>query len=333
MFTKRSFTAFISYRENRSIVNALPAERINIMAITIEEKIQQLKAEKDAVILAHYYVPAEVQAIADHVGDSYALAKIATSAPQKVICFAGVSFMGESAKVLNPEKTVLMPDITADCPMAHMVTPQEIMDMRAKYDDLAVVCYINSMAEIKQYADVCVTSSNAVKIVSSLPQKNIFFIPDRNLGQFLAEKMPEKNFIFNDGHCPIHVRIKEEHILKAKSEHPGVKVLAHPECTPDVLQHADYIGSTSGIIDFATASADTEFIIATETGVFYELEKRNPGTKFYPVMDQQLCEGMKKVTLEKIAASLETMSPVMELTAEEIEKSHAPLQKMLELAK
>lgn len=301
--------------------------------VSIEEKIAQLKAEKDAVILAHYYVPAEVQAIADHVGDSYALAKIATAAPQKVICFAGVSFMGESAKVLNPEKTVLMPDITADCPMAHMVTPQEILDMRAKYDDLAVVCYINSMAEIKQYADVCVTSSNAVKIVSALPQKNIFFIPDRNLGQFLAAKMPEKNFIFNEGHCPVHVRIKESHILDAKAAHPGLKVLAHPECTPDVLQHADYIGSTAGIIDFASASADMEFIIATETGVFYELEKRNPGKKFFPVMDQQLCEGMKKVTLEKIAAALETMSPAMELSDDEISKSNAPLQKMLELAK
>ena len=172
--------------------------------MTIREEIEQLKKEKDAVILAHYYVSPEVQEIADYVGDSFYLSKVAVGLKEKTIVFCGVSFMGESAKILNPEKTVLMPDMAADCPMAHMASAETIEKIRSEYDDLAVVCYINSTAELKRHSDVCVTSSNAVKIVKSLPNKNIFFIPDRNLAHYIAGLVPEKNFIYNEGFCVVH---------------------------------------------------------------------------------------------------------------------------------
>lgn len=301
--------------------------------MSTEEKIQQLKKERDAVILAHYYVPDEVQAVADYIGDSYGLAKIATTIPQKTICFAGVTFMSESAKILNPDKTVLVPEPLADCPMAHMVDPDDILAVREKYDDLAVVCYINSTAEIKEYSDVIVTSSNALKIVSKLPEKNIFFIPDENLGRYIAKQLPEKNFIFNDGFCHVHTSITRENVEKAKEAHPGIKVLAHPECKEDVLELADYIGSTSGIINFATECDDKEFLICTELGVLFDMKRKNPGKKFYSVGHRQFCPNMKRITLDKIVNALETMSPTMEIGDEAREKATAPLERMLELAK
>ena len=214
-------------------------------------RIEQLKQEKDVAIVAHYYVDGQVQDIADYVGDSFALSKIATIVPQKNILFCGVLFMGESAKTLNPKKTVMMPDLSADCPMAHMVTVEDILDVKEKYPDVAVVCYVNSTAEIKAYSDVCVTSSNAVKVVKALPNKDIFFVPDNNLAHFVAKQTPDKNFIFNDGYCHVHKKITTQHIADAKKRHPGVKVLTHPECTEDVLAVSDFIGSTAEIIDYA----------------------------------------------------------------------------------
>ena len=195
----------------------------------MKEKILQLKKEKNAVILAHYYAPAEAQEVADYVGDSFYLAKIAKKSTADIIVFCGVSFMGESAKILNPNKKVLMPDLTADCPMAHMVKPGQIQKMREKYEDLAVVCYINSTAELKCQSDVCVTSSNAIKIVRALPNKNIFFIPDRNLGRYVASQVPEKNIIINSGYCPIHASITKEQLLAEKEKHPNAPILIHPE--------------------------------------------------------------------------------------------------------
>lgn len=297
------------------------------------KKIEELKKEKDAVILAHYYVNDEVQQVADYIGDSYNLSKLATEVPQQTICFAGVNFMGESAKILNPEKTVLLPEPEADCPMAHMAQISAIKKIKAEHEDLAVVCYINSTAELKQYADVCVTSSNALKIVKALPNKNIYFIPDQNLGRYIAQQVPEKHFIFNDGHCPIHTRITAEAVRKAKAQRPDAEVLAHPECTADVLALADYIGSTSGIIDQAAKSSAEEFLICTEIGVFYELKRQNPDKAFYPVMDCQICEDMKKITLEKIADCLETGSSAVTLSEQERTAANAPLLQMLALAK
>lgn len=298
----------------------------------MKEKIEQLKKEKNAVILAHYYVPKEVQEVADFVGDSYYLAKKARETEAEIIVFAGVSFMGESAKILNPTKKVLLPDAEADCAMAHMASAKKVQEMREKYEDLAVVCYINSTAALKTVSDVCVTSSNAVKIVKALPNKNIFFIPDENLGRHIAEKLPDKHFIFNDGFCHVHKSIHKEDILKAKEVHPEAMVLAHPECTPDTLSVADFIGSTSQIIDYATSSEKTSFIICTEMGIFYELMQKNPEKKFYSVGHRQFCPNMKKVNLENVLESLEKMAPEIELDEELRESARKPLKRMLELA-
>ncbi len=296
------------------------------------QKIEQLKKEKDVVILAHYYVDGEVQQIADYVGDSYYLAKLATKVKEKSILFCGVSFMGESAKILNPEKKVVMADQCADCPMAHMVTPERIAEVREQYEDVAVVCYVNSTAEIKAVSDVCVTSSNAIRVVSRMDAKNIFFVPDNNLGRYVAEKLPEKNFIFNDGFCHVHKSITLDNVLEAKKARPEAVVLTHPECTMDVLEVSDFIGSTSEIIDYATKSDAKEFLICTEMGVFFELMQKNPDKKFYSVGHRQFCPNMKLVTLDKVVDALETMEPEVILTEDLMEKAFLPLQKMLELA-
>ena len=299
---------------------------------TLVEEIKQLKKEKDAVILAHYYVNDEVQEIADYIGDSYYLAKVAVGLKEKTIVFAGVKFMGESAKILNPDKTVLMPDEKADCPMAHMAEIERIEEVRREYDDVAVVCYINSTTELKMHSDVCVTSANAMKIVKALPNKNIFFIPDENLGRYIAEKVPEKNFIFNDGYCHVHKAVTADMIKRAKESHPEAEVLIHPECTLAVLELADYIGSTSGIIDYATKSDKKEFIISTELGVLYQLKKNNPDKTFYAAGSVQICPNMKKVTLEKVRNCLRDNTGVVEVSDDTRTRSLVPLQRMLELA-
>lgn len=301
--------------------------------MAIQDTINRLKKEKNAVILAHYYVDEEVQDVADYVGDSFYLAKLATQVEQDIIVFAGVEFMGESAKLLNPSKRVFMPDATADCPMAHMASTEEIARVKAEYPDLAVVCYVNSTAELKAMSDVCVTSSNAVKIVRNLPNKNIYFIPDRNLGRFVAEKVPEKNIILNNGFCPRHVALTEEMVLTAKEKHPNAPLAAHPECTEDLLRHADYIGSTSGIIDFVVGSDKDEFIIATVDGVFGEIKKKAPGKKLYTLKEDQICVNMKKVTLEKIADVLENETNEVFVDETLAERAMLPLERMLELAK
>lgn len=297
------------------------------------EEIKALKKEKNAVILAHYYVRPEVQAIADYIGDSFYLSKIAVNLKEDTIVFCGVSFMGESAKILNPDKKVLMPDMNADCAMAHMADKKTIEMMRKKYDDLAVVCYINSTAELKTYSDVCVTSANAIKIVKALPNKNIFFIPDRNLAHYISTLVPEKNFVFNDGYCPIHAQIQTEQIKKAKEKHPEALVLTHPECTEAVVAMSDYIGSTSGIIKYATESQDKEFIICTEEGVLYELEQKNPDKKFYFTESRPVCHDMKAITLDKILHVLQTCENEVQVSDVLRTQSKMPLERMLELGK
>ena len=277
--------------------------------MSIVSDIEKLKKEKNAVILAHYYVDEDVQDIADYIGDSFYLSKVATKVDQDRIIFAGVEFMGESAKILNPDKRVFMPDMNADCPMAHMADKAEILKLRAEYDDLAVVCYINSTAELKKYSDVCVTSSNAVKIVKNLPNKNIFFIPDRNLGHFVAKQCPDKNFIFNNGCCPRHVVI-----------------------TKEMVELADYVGSTSGIIDYVVDTEADEFIIGTVDGVFNEIRKKSPDKKLYTVKPDQVCVNMKKVTLEKVLDVLENDTNEVFVDKELADHAMKPLNKMLELA-
>ena len=300
--------------------------------MTKQEEIKQLKLEKDAVLLAHYYVPAEVQEIADYVGDSFYLSKVASKLTNKVLVFCGVSFMGESGKLLNPDKAVLMPDASADCPMAHMVTKAEIDDVRARYEDLAVVCYINSTAEIKSWSDVCVTSANAVQIVKKLPNQNNLFIPAKNLGRYVAEQVPENNVMLVKGYCPVHEEMKAKEIQELKQLHPLAEVLAHPECNASVLSIADYIGSTTGILKQAAASNAKEFIIATEIGVRYELEKQNPKKTFYFPKTEPVCMDMKKITLDGILHVLRTGENGAAVASNIAEPSKATLNRMLELA-
>lgn len=226
-----------------------------------------------------------------------------------------------------------MPDAAADCPMAHMVTRKEVDEARRTYEDLAVVCYINSTAEIKSWADVCVTSANAVSIVRNLPNKNILFIPDKNLGRFVAEQVPEKNVLLVKGYCPIHEAIQVQELKKLAEEHPKAEILVHPECRSEVIRIADYVGSTSGIIKYATASEKKEFIIGTETGVRYELERQNPGKQFYFPETEPVCRDMKLITLEKVLHVLKTGENRASVNPEQAEAAGRTLTRMLELAK
>jgi len=293
----------------------------------------QLKQEKNAVILAHYYAPDEIQQIADDTGDSFYLAKAARSSDADIIVFCGVSFMGESAKILNPDKKVLMPDLRADCAMAHMVAKGKIEEMRKKYEDLAVVCYINSTAELKCQSDVCVTSSNAIKIVKALPNKNIFFIPDRNLGRYVASQVPEKNIIINDGCCPIHATITKEQLLEQKEQHPNAPILIHPECEPELLELSDFIGSTAELIDYVASSPLDEFIICTEDGVDYKLVTDNPCKKFFYPNPRPCCADMKLNTLENILSVLEKEDREVFVDETVAKKAWKPLDRMLELGR
>lgn len=294
------------------------------------EEIKKLKKEKNAILLGHYYLNGDVQEICDFVGDSYYLAKIAKESKENTIVFCGVNFMGESAKIINPNKKILMPDLNADCPMAHMVSKEYILKIKEEYEDVAVVCYINSTANIKQYSDVCVTSSNAVNIINKLPNKNILFIPDENLGRYCASQVKDKNFIYNEGYCPIHQKITLDNLLNLKEKYPNALVLSHPECTKDILDNSDYIGSTSGILNYATNSDNKQFIIATEDGILYKLKQNNKDKEF--ISTNQVCPDMKKVTIEKIYDCLlnETNEIILDKTTEV--KSRAMLDLMLKLA-
>ena len=300
----------------------------------IVSQIQALKQQRHADILAHYYVPDEVQAIADYIGDSHYLSELATSIDAQTLVLCGVRFMGESAKILNPGKTVLLPDQQADCPMAHMAQVEAIEQIRAQYgSDVAVVCYINSTAALKCHADVCVTSSNAQKVVAALPQPYIYFIPDANLGRHIASQLPQKHFLFNRGHCPIHVRITAQDVQAQKARYPDALVLVHPECVPEVTALADYVGSTSGIIDFATASAARRFIVCTEVGVCCELRRKNPHKQFFPARDDQVCADMKRITLQKVYEALRTGTVCVEVDEATRAAAHAPLSRMLTLSR
>lgn len=301
---------------------------------TKRETIEKLKKEKNAVILAHYYAPPEVQEIADYIGDSFYLSKLAVKLTNPVLVFCGVSFMGESAKLLNPGKTVLMPDASADCPMAHMVEQSVIDEARARYEDLAVVCYVNSTAEIKSWSDVCVTSANAVKIVRNLPNQHILFIPDRNLGHFVAEQVPEKHFLYNEGYCPRHEFMSADEVRVLKDAHPQAQILVHPECNNAITAMADYIGSTSGIINYAKEHTDCqEFIIGTVSGVIYKLQESRPDARFYFPATRPSCQDMEWITLDQVIHVLKTGENAVAMPPESIaEQAKQTLTRMLELA-
>ena len=326
-------TPVLTHLELNGTMYQIQKRVIYVNSINYLREITKLKEEKDVLILAHYYVHGDVQDVADYVGDSYYLSQIALEAKQDTILFCGVNFMAESAKILSPSKTIITPAIEADCPMAHMITPYEIEQVRAQYDDLAVVCYINSTAQIKALSDVCVTSANAVKIVQNLEEKNIFFVPDKNLGRYVASKVPSKNFIFNHGFCYVHDDLCRHHIKQMLEQIPDAKILAHPECSFAILELADYIGSTSGILDYASKSSHDKFIICTEVGIFHQLIKDNPNKQFYVASDKQVCTNMKKITLDRVYDALVSLSPEVHVDAQVSQQASAALKKMHLLAK
>lgn len=301
--------------------------------MSIKDEINKLKKEKNAVILAHYYTRNEVQEVADYIGDSYYLSEKAQELKEDIIIMCGVYFMGESVKLLNPNKKILIPDMNSDCPMAHMVTLKQIDEMRKKYDDLAVVCYVNSTAEIKSKSDICVTSANAVKIVEKLENRNVFFIPDKHLGSHVATKVKDKNIILNDGYCPIHHTLLKEDVELLKERYPQAKVLIHPECRDEVVQLGDFVGSTSGIINYVNKSENSEFIICTELGILYELESGNPDKKFYYPEPKMECLDMKKITLDNIYKTLSEEDNEIIIESNIQVEGIKPLKKMLQLGR
>ncbi len=296
---------------------------------TTQEQIMKLKQERNAVILAHLYQHGEVQDIADFVGDSFELSRKAREAQGDVIVFCGVYFMAESAKILNPQKTVLLPVLSAGCPMADMVTPEDVLQLRAQYLEAAVVCYVNSSAAVKAVSDICCTSSNAVRIVQSLPNRQIIFVPDRNLGHFVAHHTPDKEIIPFAGFCPTHERVGVADVEAARAAAPGAPVLVHPECPPAVVDAADYAGSTAQILDFVGKSNQNEFVIGTEQGILHRLQKLYPQKKFWLLSPRLFCVNMKKTGLDDVLHALETMTNAIDLDEETIRQAGQCLDRML----
>ena len=296
----------------------------------IQDRIRELAVEKDVVILAHNYQTPEVQDIADIVGDSLVLAMKATEAPQSTILFCGVDFMAESAKALSPEKRVIHPVPGSRCPMAHMVDGESLREFRVSYPGVPVVAYVNTTAETKAEVDICCTSANAVKVVASMEGDKVIFVPDSNLGQYVQSELPEKEIILWPGYCHVHNDITVEQIARKKDEHPEALVLAHPECTMDVINVADKVASTEGMIRYARESPAREFIIGTEEGLVYRMRKEIPNKVFIP-LETAVCPNMKKIGIEDVLKALEEMGPTVELDEDIIERNRPPLERMLSL--
>jgi len=271
----------------------------------LQKKIAILKKQRHAVILAHNYQRPEVQDIADFTGDSLELSRVAVDVKAEVVVFCGVHFMAETASILNPHKKILLPVKEAGCPMADMITLAGLRRLKKKYPGAPVVCYVNSSAAVKAESDICCTSSNAMAVVASLPQKQVVFVPDQNLGRYIQEKLPQKEMILWQGFCPTHIRVSEEEILAAKKRYPKAHFLSHPECPERLLRHADYIGSTSGMLRYVQTSKAREFIVGTENGMIYRLQQDTPRKKFYPASEHFICADMKLTTLGWVAHSLE----------------------------
>ena len=291
--------------------------------------IQNLKEKRNAVILAHLYQWPEVQDIADFVGDSLDLSRKARDTGADVIVFCGVWFMAETAKIISPEKTVLLPEPDAGCPMADMVTQEDVELLRKEHPGAAVVCYVNSSAEVKAVSDICCTSSNAIRVVGSLKEKEIIFVPDRNLGHYVSRFFPEKRFILFDGFCPTHNKITVTDMEQVRAAHPDTPILVHPECVPEVVNRADFTGSTAQIIDHAVNSGSAEFIIGTEIGVLHRLQKLCPGKRFYSLHAAMVCPNMKKTTPLSVYDALDKMQYKIELDAQVIKKASVSLARML----
>jgi quinolinate synthase len=296
------------------------------------ERIGDLKEQRQAVILAHNYQAGEVQDIADFVGDSLDLSQTAARTEAKVIVFCGVHFMAETASILSPDKTVLLPDINAGCPMANMVTASQLRDKKRELAHVSTVCYVNSSAEVKAESDICCTSANAVRVVESLDSDEILFVPDQYLGHYVSTKTDKKLTLW-PGYCPTHVRIIPEDIVKLRQGYPQAKVIVHPECRPEVINLADEVLSTSGMIGFARRTDAEVIIVGTEIGILHRLRKETPAKRFLPASERAVCPNMKKINLEKILWSLEELSPEVKVPEEIRLKAKLAVDRMLAIGR
>lgn len=300
--------------------------------MNLKEEILRLKKEKNALILAHLYEREEIQEVADIVGDSYFLSKKAKESTKDVIVFCGVKFMAESAKILSPNKKVLIPVNDTTCPMADMATVEKLKAMKLENPNAKVVTYINSNGDIKALSDVCVTSSSAKEILNNIEEEEIIFLPDRNLGGYLQENIPNKKFILYDGFCPVHERIEKEEVLRLKSEYQNFKVLVHPECSKKVRDLGDFIGSTSEIIEYSVKDESKGFIVVTEEGVLYQMKTKNPNKTFITIESGMICPNMKKISLDSVYNCLLNEEFEVNIEEELRVKAHRSLENMHLLA-
>lgn len=297
-------------------------------------RIAELKRSKNAVILAHNYQLGEVQDIADFVGDSLGLSIEASHTQASLIVFCGVHFMAETAKILSPEKKVIMPEVNAGCPMADMITAEGLKKLKAEHPKAKVVCYVNSSAGVKAESDICCTSANAIKVVNSIKDaEEIIFVPDKYLGMYAQSKVKGKKFIFWEGYCPTHMRILPRDIEKLKAEHPAAKVMVHPECRPEVIALADEVLSTEGMINFAKKTEAREIIVGTEVGLLHRLRKENPGKTFYAASELATCPNMKLTTLEKLLWSLEEEKTEITVPQKIADRARSAIQRMIEIGR
>ncbi len=297
--------------------------------MTMLEEIRSLQKERNAVILAHNYQPAEVQDIADFTGDSLELARKATDIHSEVIVFCGVHFMAETAAILNPGKTVLLPSADAGCPMADMISGEQLRALKAQHPNAKVLCYVNSTADVKAESDCCVTSANAIEVAKRFPaEQEIIFVPDRHLGSYTAEKLG-RTFILWPGFCPTHARMTDAQIAAARAEHPGAPVLVHPECPKPVRDAADAVLSTGGMCRFVLGRPENAFIIGTEVGILHRLQLENPGKQFFPLQEQAICPNMKRITLEKVLWCLRDMQTVITVPEEIATRARRSIDAML----
>jgi quinolinate synthase len=297
---------------------------------SIQQEIRQLKEERNAILLVHNYQLPEIQDIADLTGDSLELSRAAATMKGDVIVFCGVDFMAETAAILSPEKTVLLPAGDACCPMAQMITADELKLVKERHPDAAVVCYVNTTAEVKAASDICCTSSNAVKVVNAVEQDEVIFVPDRNLGRYV-QRFTKKTVLPWEGFCIVHDRITPAQVADARNAHPGAVVLVHPECRPEVIDRADHVASTSGIIKEVCTSEKREFIIGTEVGILHRLNKECPAKKCYPLSEGAVCRNMKKTDLAKVRDSLKTLRPRITVPQDVADRARGTIERMLAL--
>lgn len=299
--------------------------------VELKPKIEQLKRERNAVILAHNYQLDEIQAVADYIGDSFYLSKVAAGIDCDVIVFGGVRFMAETAKLLSPERVVLLPELDAGCPLADTISDEDVRELKRRHPGAPVVCYINSSAAVKAESDICCTSANAVKVVASLPDRKVIFVPDENLGNYVAQQLPDKELILWQGCCVTHAKVKPDAIPALRQKYPDAKILVHPECAPAVVELADFVGSTSAIIQYAENSAAGVFIIGTEVGVLCWLRKSRPEKQFYLLHPGLVCPNMKKNRLQSIYDALTNNQYSIQVDAAIAAKAKQAISRMMEV--